>query len=452
MSVLSKASFYAATEAKLQSMRPLPFPPFRSPGNRDCIFYLCYHFRTELENLGDQSMYCVVGYTLRMLCPGRSRSFYHDVTQVITSNWFFGWYLRLLDMFHGDVTSGSKDGGDSFETLIGALVRDTDLMYLQRWSDVALAPYILACGSLVEDITETLPSQPSSLLPAKNLTALAIGSAGTPLLPMIPRTARSLPAKVQLDAYVKGVLGRIGFATDGPAPTLVIPAREPSRWDPSMRPALVALNTSSDIKPTSRSRTSTNGGDDKENDFPEEQAEIAAVIIAEVAKLPAILAPFPLDDWHEKCARRGRTKDELDDCVDQGRVRFKTAVKVVIGEVVGEGVIISGHALAASCFHLSRKNLALTLPQIIGDAFINDTVASILVTKMNGRRLPMLTLPETFYTIIFDYSFVDRMCTILDVTKWVKGTLSTPLQAAQATAARLMAKTPRATPSALPRK
>ncbi|KAJ7102873.1 hypothetical protein C8R44DRAFT_887598 [Mycena epipterygia] len=202
-----KRSFYVAVEAIFRTEPLVPFPRFESRANRDATVCTSYALRTGLENVGDQIMYCCLGFTLRALCPDHSRAFYHDVIEVLTSNWAFGWYLRCRKMFHGVITSGSKEGGDVFETLIGGILDDSNLLAVQRWVDIAMRPFIIACASIDS------PRSTSLVLGVKNADLRALTSA----------FSGGQKDVNNAEVYLKTVLDRLGFPVGHPAPMLVIP-------------------------------------------------------------------------------------------------------------------------------------------------------------------------------------------------------------------------------------
>ncbi|KAJ7472079.1 hypothetical protein FB451DRAFT_1471301 [Mycena latifolia] len=202
--------FYKVIEVIFASTLDLhPFPSFLSSTNQGACVCESNAIRTGLENLGDQAMYLTVGFKVRAMFPGRSRAFYNNITSVLTSNWFFGSYLRNLKMYHTPSSSGSKEGGDVFETLIGAMVDDRGLRFVQHWVNIGFLPFFLACGNLEDQVL------------ANSLKLMPPPGEAPPKYPV--RRVEDVPAaeddKVQFD--LEDILKTLGFeADDGPSAIL----------------------------------------------------------------------------------------------------------------------------------------------------------------------------------------------------------------------------------------
>ncbi|KAJ6459400.1 hypothetical protein C8R47DRAFT_1162238 [Mycena vitilis] len=146
-----------------------PFPPL-SNNNRAACVCGSHAVRTGLENLGDEHMYLCIGFLLRRLCPGRARAFYHAATEVLTCNATFGWYLRRLRVYHEHPLNATKEGGDVFETLIGAVADEYGLRGLQDWVTSAFGPFVVAFAQFDSPTlpVQILPQHQSLIIPGPN--------------------------------------------------------------------------------------------------------------------------------------------------------------------------------------------------------------------------------------------------------------------------------------------
>ncbi|KAJ7127373.1 hypothetical protein C8R43DRAFT_1210915 [Mycena crocata] len=103
----------------------LHFPICQDAFNRRSVICASHSVRSGFEHSGDRNLYVFAGRVLHQLYPRRMR--YFDCCLVLTEA------VTLDTAIRPNQDSNGKVGGDSFETLLGALLADCKYKALEGW-------------------------------------------------------------------------------------------------------------------------------------------------------------------------------------------------------------------------------------------------------------------------------------------------------------------------------
>ncbi|KAJ7622746.1 hypothetical protein DFH06DRAFT_1305510 [Mycena polygramma] len=126
-----------------------PFPDFLDPKIKALVVSDSHLVRGGLEYLGDRVLYPMVGAALMRTIPNRPHLF-ASMLSALTCNATLGEYMVAHRMH---ARTSNKGGGDTFETVFGALVKDRKRLgygELQEFIHQFVAPIILTCVAAVE--------------------------------------------------------------------------------------------------------------------------------------------------------------------------------------------------------------------------------------------------------------------------------------------------------------
>ncbi|KAJ7640265.1 hypothetical protein DFH06DRAFT_1215599 [Mycena polygramma] len=126
-----------------------PFPDFLDPKIKALVVSDSHLVRGGLEYLGDRVLYPMVGAALMKTIPNRPHLF-ASMLSALTCNATLGEYMVAHRMH---ARTANKGGGDTFETVFGALVKDRKRLgysELQAFIHQFVGPVILECVAAVE--------------------------------------------------------------------------------------------------------------------------------------------------------------------------------------------------------------------------------------------------------------------------------------------------------------
>ncbi|KAJ6542033.1 hypothetical protein DFH09DRAFT_1089361 [Mycena vulgaris] len=117
------------------------FPSFRNKLNRDATTCHSHLVRSGLEYAGDRILYALVGVTLMRTIPDRVHLF-PTILQALRSNYVLGEYMVASKLHR---RTSNKGGGDTCETVLGAVLQDRPYDEIEEWAIPLFQPMILAC-------------------------------------------------------------------------------------------------------------------------------------------------------------------------------------------------------------------------------------------------------------------------------------------------------------------
>ncbi|KAJ7116624.1 hypothetical protein C8R44DRAFT_739313 [Mycena epipterygia] len=172
----SNDRFPACRDAILKAMGdsiPLadPFIRFKKKENRAATVCHLHAIRSGLEHLGDRQLYNIIDWALQATCPDREDLFY-VITRTLTCNKVLGKYMFLLNMHS---LARGKEGGDTFETILGALLRDHSYVFVVERAIRAFQPFIaicleVLCGTVKRQMEDNVDDTPIPLIPSETLS------------------------------------------------------------------------------------------------------------------------------------------------------------------------------------------------------------------------------------------------------------------------------------------
>ncbi|KAJ6542036.1 hypothetical protein DFH09DRAFT_1089364 [Mycena vulgaris] len=118
-----------------------PFPPFQHQSHQESTTCNSHLVRSSLEYSGDRHLYPLVGVALMRTIPDCPH-LYPTLISALTSNVVLGEYMASVKIH---ARTSNKGGGDTFETVAGAIVDDSSYADLEAWGVTFFQPAIRAC-------------------------------------------------------------------------------------------------------------------------------------------------------------------------------------------------------------------------------------------------------------------------------------------------------------------
>ncbi|KAJ7470839.1 hypothetical protein FB451DRAFT_1176044 [Mycena latifolia] len=135
----------AAILTYLETHPPLPFPTFLSLRVKFKVTATSHRTRSGLEHDGDRQIYVILELLLRSIIlanDSRAARFYKAIEVALSCNKTLAYYMARLNL---QLDTKEKEGGDTFETIFGALFYDMRYQDVANWLIKAFRPLIIVC-------------------------------------------------------------------------------------------------------------------------------------------------------------------------------------------------------------------------------------------------------------------------------------------------------------------